>query len=110
MRKLKERFLASAAFKAVYEDAYRDLYRKIYAGAAALNTLDSITKVNQTRATRSRTPLPAVPRMTRPPGAVAGGLVVAAGDRPRYARPDARATTPAWNRLVAPIDSMISEM
>ena len=33
--KLKERFLASAAFKTVYEDAYRDLYRKIYADGAA---------------------------------------------------------------------------
>jgi spore coat protein CotH len=43
--KLKERFLASAAFKTVYEDAYRDLYHKMYAGADALNILDSITKV-----------------------------------------------------------------
>lgn len=46
--KLKERFLASAAFKTVYEDAYRDLYHKIYAGADALNILDSITKVLST--------------------------------------------------------------
>jgi spore coat protein CotH len=43
--KLKERFLARAAFKTVYEDAYRDLYRKIYAGADALNVLDRITNV-----------------------------------------------------------------
>ena len=43
--KLKERFLASAAFTTVYHDAYRDLYRKIYAGAGALNILDGITKV-----------------------------------------------------------------
>lgn len=46
--KLKERFLASAAFTKVYEDAYRDLYRKIYAGATALNTVDSIVKVLST--------------------------------------------------------------
>ncbi|WP_229836033.1 CotH kinase family protein, partial [Dactylosporangium sucinum] len=46
--KLKERFLASAAFKPAYEDAYRELYRKIYAGADALNTLDAITKVLST--------------------------------------------------------------
>jgi spore coat protein CotH len=46
--KLKERYLASAAFKTVYEDAYRDLYHKIYAGAAALNTLDSIARVLST--------------------------------------------------------------
>ncbi|MFC0030271.1 CotH kinase family protein [Micromonospora chaiyaphumensis] len=43
--KLKERFLASAAFKTVYEDAYRELYQKIYAKNGAKNTLDSITKV-----------------------------------------------------------------
>jgi spore coat protein CotH len=43
--KLKERFLASAAFKTIYEDAYQQLYRKIYAGADALNILDNITKV-----------------------------------------------------------------
>ncbi|GAA3194860.1 CotH kinase family protein [Dactylosporangium siamense] len=43
--KLKERFLASTAFKATYDDAYRSLYKKIYAGADALNILDGITKV-----------------------------------------------------------------
>ncbi|GAB3853971.1 CotH kinase family protein [Dactylosporangium cerinum] len=43
--KLKERFLASTAFKATYDDAYRKLYKKIYAGADALNILDGITKV-----------------------------------------------------------------
>jgi spore coat protein CotH len=43
--KLKERFLVSTAFKTTYDDAYRNLYKKIYAGANALNTLDSITKV-----------------------------------------------------------------
>ena len=40
-----ERFLASDAFKTVYDDAYRHLYHKIYAGADALNVLDGITKV-----------------------------------------------------------------
>jgi spore coat protein CotH len=43
--RLKERALASAAFKPVYEQAYRDLYRRVYAGARALSTLDAITKV-----------------------------------------------------------------
>ena len=43
--KLKERFLARAAFKPVYEDAYRDLYQKIYGSGDALTTLDGITKV-----------------------------------------------------------------
>ncbi|MEO3821403.1 hypothetical protein [Plantactinospora sp. B24E8] len=46
--KLKERFLASAAFKPVYEDAYRDLYQKIYADGTALNAIESITKVLST--------------------------------------------------------------
>jgi spore coat protein CotH len=46
--RLKERFLASAAFKSVYEDAYRDLYRKIFADGTALNALDSISKVLST--------------------------------------------------------------
>jgi spore coat protein CotH len=41
--KLKERFLASAAFKTVYEDAYRDLYQKIYASGIPQTTLDAIT-------------------------------------------------------------------
>lgn len=43
--KLKERFLASAAYKPVYQKAYRELFNKIYGNAAALNTLDAITKV-----------------------------------------------------------------
>ncbi|GGM20958.1 hypothetical protein GCM10011608_01940 [Micromonospora sonchi] len=46
--KLKERFLASAAFKTVYEDAYRDLYRKVYADGTAMNALESITTVLST--------------------------------------------------------------
>ncbi|WP_244871051.1 CotH kinase family protein [Catellatospora sp. IY07-71] len=41
--KLKERFLASNAFKKVYEDAYRELYGKIYADKAAEKALDQIT-------------------------------------------------------------------
>jgi spore coat protein CotH len=41
--KLKERFLATDAFKQVYEDAYRDLYQKIYAGGAAVAAIDGIT-------------------------------------------------------------------
>lgn len=43
--KLKERFLASAAFKPVYESAYRDLYQKIYADGTALDAVESITEV-----------------------------------------------------------------
>ncbi|GIM90936.1 CotH kinase family protein [Paractinoplanes toevensis] len=43
--KLKERFLASAAYRPTYDEAYRELYRKIFAGAAALNAVDTITKV-----------------------------------------------------------------
>jgi len=41
--KLKERFLASAAFRQVYEDAYRELYARLY--GTALATLDGITAV-----------------------------------------------------------------
>ncbi|MBV1854413.1 CotH kinase family protein [Catellatospora tritici] len=41
--KLKERFLASEAFKKAYEDAYRDLHRKIYADKAAEKVLDTIS-------------------------------------------------------------------
>jgi spore coat protein CotH len=41
--KLKERFLASDAFKTTYEDAYRELYQKIYADKAAEKALDRIT-------------------------------------------------------------------
>ncbi|MDI1460743.1 CotH kinase family protein [Catellatospora sp. KI3] len=40
--KLKERFLASEAFKKAYEDAYRQLYQKIYADKAAEKALDQI--------------------------------------------------------------------
>ncbi len=40
--KLKERFLASNAFKKAYEDAYRELYGKIYADKAAEKALDQI--------------------------------------------------------------------
>ena len=43
--KLKERFLASAAFTTTYEDAYRELYRKMFAGAAALTSVDRIASV-----------------------------------------------------------------
>ncbi|MEE3920352.1 hypothetical protein V2I01_25595 [Micromonospora sp. BRA006-A] len=43
--KLKERFLASAAFKTVYEDAYRELYQKIYAQNGAQKALDEIVAV-----------------------------------------------------------------
>lgn len=43
--RLKERFLASAAFKPAYEAAYRDLYRRIYAHGAALRTLDRLATV-----------------------------------------------------------------
>jgi spore coat protein CotH len=43
--KLKERFLASAAFKGVYEEAYRDLFQKIYGNGTAGNSLESIVKV-----------------------------------------------------------------
>jgi len=43
--KLKERFLASTAFRTVYEDAYRELYAAIYARNGAKNALDSIAKV-----------------------------------------------------------------
>jgi len=43
--KLKERFLASSAYKKVYEDAYRELYKQIFGNGKALTTLDGITKV-----------------------------------------------------------------
>ncbi|MCA2211253.1 CotH kinase family protein [Jidongwangia harbinensis] len=43
--KLKERFLATPAFAAVYEEAYRELYRQIYAGGAALAAVDSAARV-----------------------------------------------------------------
>jgi len=43
--KLKERFLASKAFTAAYDQAYRELYQKIYAGGAATKALDSALAV-----------------------------------------------------------------
>ena len=43
--RLKERALASASFKPVYEQAYRDLYRASTRAPGALSTLDAITKV-----------------------------------------------------------------
>lgn len=46
--KLKERFLASAAFTSMYDDAYRDLYRKIYGNGTALNTVDGVLDVLST--------------------------------------------------------------
>ncbi|WP_431972799.1 CotH kinase family protein [Micromonospora haikouensis] len=46
--KLKERFLASDAFKEVYEDAYRELYQQVYASGRATGALDAITGVLKT--------------------------------------------------------------
>ncbi|MER5701261.1 CotH kinase family protein [Micromonospora sp. NPDC002296] len=46
--KLKERFLASDAFKGVYEDAYRTLYQQVYADGRAAGSLDAITTVLKT--------------------------------------------------------------
>ena len=43
--RLKERFLARAAFRPVYEAAYRDLYQRILASGAALRTLDALATV-----------------------------------------------------------------
>ncbi|MEU8662050.1 CotH kinase family protein [Actinoplanes philippinensis] len=43
--KLKERFLAGAAFQDEYRAAYRELFNEIYGNAAALNTITAITKV-----------------------------------------------------------------
>lgn len=40
---LKERFLASDTFTAVYEDAYRDLYQKLYASGTARATVEQIS-------------------------------------------------------------------
>jgi spore coat protein CotH len=42
---LKERFLASAAWKDTYHRAYRELFNKIYGNAAALNKIKDITAV-----------------------------------------------------------------
>ena len=42
---LKERFLASEAFKPVYEQAYRDVYKKIFGAGQALTAIDDLTKV-----------------------------------------------------------------
>ncbi|MGW4499998.1 CotH kinase family protein [Micromonospora sp. NPDC004336] len=46
--RLKERFLASSAFKAGYEEAYRELYRQAYAGGAALAAVDELAAVVST--------------------------------------------------------------
>ncbi|GAA2657542.1 CotH kinase family protein [Paractinoplanes durhamensis] len=46
--KLKERFLASAAFKKVYQEAYQDEYQKIYASGAATTALDAALTVLST--------------------------------------------------------------
>jgi spore coat protein CotH len=46
--KLKERFVASAAFQATYEKAYRELYQKIYASGAAQTSLTTIARVLST--------------------------------------------------------------
>ncbi|MFC8846958.1 MULTISPECIES: CotH kinase family protein [unclassified Micromonospora] len=46
--KLKERFLASDAFKEVYENAYRELYQQVYASGRATEALDAITGVLKT--------------------------------------------------------------
>ncbi|MCD4853339.1 CotH kinase family protein [Arthrobacter sp. AK01] len=39
---LKERFLASADFKTLYDDAYKDLYQQLYASGKAAGLLDQI--------------------------------------------------------------------
>jgi spore coat protein CotH len=43
--KLKERFLASAAWKDTYHRAYKELFNEIYGNAAALNKIKDITAV-----------------------------------------------------------------
>ncbi|MBW6433867.1 CotH kinase family protein [Actinoplanes hulinensis] len=43
--KLKERFLASAAYKDTYRKAYKELFNKIYGNASALNAINAITEV-----------------------------------------------------------------
>ncbi|GGN05771.1 spore coat protein CotH [Actinoplanes campanulatus] len=43
--KLKERFLASAAYKDTYKKAYKELFNKIYGNASALNAINAITEV-----------------------------------------------------------------
>ncbi|MEV4280387.1 CotH kinase family protein [Actinoplanes xinjiangensis] len=43
--RLKERFLASAAYRDVYRKAYRELFDKTFGNAAALNTITAITAV-----------------------------------------------------------------
>lgn len=40
--KLKERFLATPAFKEAYEQAYQELYQQIYADGGALRVLDEL--------------------------------------------------------------------
>ncbi|MDO3702455.1 CotH kinase family protein [Micromonospora sp. C28SCA-DRY-2] len=46
--RLKERFLASAAFTRVYEDAYRELFQEIYGSGRAGGALDAITTALKT--------------------------------------------------------------
>ncbi|MER7419590.1 CotH kinase family protein [Micromonospora peucetia] len=46
--RLKERFLASAAFTNAYEQAYRELYRQVYPDATALTALDDLAGVVST--------------------------------------------------------------
>ncbi|WP_320066412.1 CotH kinase family protein [Micromonospora sp. RTGN7] len=46
--KLKERFLASTAFKGIYENAYRELFQQVYASGRATGSLDAITVVLKT--------------------------------------------------------------
>ncbi|SCG35767.1 Spore coat protein CotH [Micromonospora echinaurantiaca] len=46
--RLKERFLASAAFTQVYEDAYRELFQEVYGSGRATGALDAISTVLKT--------------------------------------------------------------
>lgn len=46
--KLKERFLASAAFKTAYDDAYRQRYQEIYGNGTATTALDAALKALST--------------------------------------------------------------
>ncbi|KUL21573.1 CotH kinase family protein [Actinoplanes awajinensis] len=43
--KLKERFLASSAYRPAYDQAYRELYQKIYGNGAALSAVDGLARV-----------------------------------------------------------------
>jgi spore coat protein CotH len=53
--KLKERFLASAAFRTVYEDAYRELYARIFANGAAEAAVDRLAGLLSTVDGRNET-------------------------------------------------------